>query len=169
VIEAVASGVGLAGVHGGMCDSFRQSVDWQFMTGSQWVSHPGGDGVPYRVNIKNNSSVLTEGIKDFDVASEQYYLHVDPAVEVLATTDFPTIDGYHVPNGKVAMPVIYTKRWGKGRVYYSSLGHLASVFDIPETVELMRRGFLWAAEGKAVAVNSKDGGFGGYKIHSVDN
>ncbi len=52
VVEAVASGVGIAGCHGGMCDAFRDSVEWQFMTGGQWVSHPGGDGVEYTVNIK---------------------------------------------------------------------------------------------------------------------
>src|SRR5690625_6477291 len=80
------SGVGLAGCHGGMCDSFRKNVDWQFMTGGNWVAHPGNDGVDYMVNIKHSSSPLLEGMQDFKVTSEQYYLHVDPAVEVLATT-----------------------------------------------------------------------------------
>jgi len=146
VIEAVASGVGIAGVHGGMCDSFRDSVEWQFMTGGQWVAHPGGDGTPYRVHFTNSSSTITDGLTDFDIASEQYYMHVDPAVEVLATTDFPTVDGFHAPNKKVSMPVAWTKRWGKGRVFYSSLGHLANVFDNPQIVELTRRGFNWAAK-----------------------
>ncbi|MBN1935157.1 MAG: ThuA domain-containing protein [Anaerolineae bacterium] len=152
VTEAVANGVGIAGCHGGMCDSFRESVEWQFMTGGNWVSHPGGDGVEYEVNIKNSSSPLTAGIKDFKVASEQYYLHVDPAVEVLATTRFPTVTWYHASNGVVEMPVVWTKRWGLGRVFYNSLGHHADIFDIPEALELMRRGFLWAAEGKDIAI-----------------
>lgn len=152
VTEAVANGVGIAGCHGGMCDSFRESVEWQFMTGGNWVSHPGGDGVEYEVNIRNSSSGLTEGIKDFKVSSEQYYLHVDPAVEVLATTRFPTVTWYHSANGVVDMPVVWTKRWGLGRVYYNSLGHHANIFAIPEALELMRRGFLWAAEGKDIAI-----------------
>lgn len=152
VTEAVANGTGIAGCHGGMCDSFRESVEWQFMTGGNWVSHPGGDGVEYEVNIKSSSSPLTAGIKDFKVASEQYYLHVDPAVEVLATTRFPTVTWYHSPNGVVQMPVVWTKRWGLGRVFYNSLGHHADIFDIPEALELMRRGFLWAAEGKDIAI-----------------
>ncbi len=152
VTEAVANGTGIAGCHGGMCDSFRTSVQWQFMTGGNWVSHPGGDGVEYVVNIKNSSSPLTEGIHDFKVASEQYYLHVDPAVEVLATTRFPTVTWYHSSNGAVDMPVVWSKRWGAGRVFYNSLGHHADIFDIPEALELMRRGFLWAAEGKDIAV-----------------
>src|ERR1051326_8436114 len=102
VIEAVGEhGVGIAGCHGGMCDSFRANTEWQFMTGSQWVAHPGNDGVRYTVKIGPNKSPITEGIKDFHVASEQYYLHVDPAVKVLATTRFPTdgVDGPHVGNG----------------------------------------------------------------------
>lgn len=150
VIEAVASGVGIAGCHGGMCDSFRDSVNWQFMTGGQWVSHPGGDGVKYMVNVKRTSSPVVEGIEDFEVASEQYYMHVDPAVEVLATTRFPVVTWYHSADGMVDVPVMWTKRWGYGRVFYSSLGHHADVFDIPEACETMRRGFLWAAEGKDI-------------------
>jgi type 1 glutamine amidotransferase len=146
VCEVVAEGTGIAGCHGGMCDSFRQSTHWQFLTGAQWVEHPGNDGVKYRVEmVRSSSSPLIEGIADFDVSSEQYYIHIDPAVNVLATTRFPTVDGPHAANGPVDVPVAYTKRWGKGKVYYNSLGHHADIFDIPEALELMRRGFLWAS------------------------
>ncbi|RUS48710.1 ThuA domain-containing protein [Cohnella sp. AR92] len=151
VSEAVQAGVGLAGCHGGMCDAFRENVDWQFMTGGQWVAHPGNDGVEYTVNIKAGSSPLTEGIEDFEVKSEQYYLHVDPAIEVLATTRFPLVAGPHSSNKAVDMPVVWTKRWGLGRVYYNSLGHHADIMEIPTVAELMRRGFLWCAEGKGLA------------------
>lgn len=152
VINAVADGTGLAGCHGGMCDAFRNHVTWQFMTGANWVSHPGGDGVEYRVNIRNSSSPLVEGISDFTVKSEQYYLHVDPAIDVLATTRFPNATWFHSSNREVDMPQAWTKRWGVGRVYYNALGHHADIFDIPEAREMMRRGFLWAAEGKDAAL-----------------
>jgi uncharacterized protein len=150
VSKAVQSGVGLAGCHGGMCDAFRTNVDWQFMTGGQWVAHPGNDGVEYTVHIRHSSSPLLEGIGDFQVKSEQYYLHVDPAVEVLATTRFPIVPGPHSLNGPVDMPVVWTKRWGVGRVYYCSLGHHADIVEMPQVSEMMRRGFLWAAEGKTL-------------------
>jgi len=149
--DAIASGVGVAGCHGGMCDAFRTNVLWQFIMGGNWVAHPGSDGVPYEVNIKQSSSPLVAGIKDFSLSSEQYYLHVDPAVEVLATTKFPTVDWYHSTNGVVQMPVVWTKKWGHGRVYYNSLGHHNDIFDIPEAWELMKRGLLWAADGKRIA------------------
>jgi len=155
VSAAVQNGTGLAGCHGGMCDSFRTNVDWQFMTGGQWVAHPGNDGVKYTVEIKGSSSPLVEGIEDFSLASEQYYLHVDPAVEVLATTRFPIVDGPHALNKAVDMPVIWTKRWGVGRVYYNSLGHQANIIEISQVKELMRRGLLWAAEGKENALLSE--------------
>ena len=141
---AVASGVGLAGCHGGMCDSFRTNVTWQFMTGAQWVAHPGNDGVNYRVRMTSDHETVS-GIADFDVSSEQYYLHVDPAVKVHAVTDFPVVDGPHSPNGPVEMPVVFTKAWGKGRVYYNALGHQANVIDHGPAAELMRRGLFWAA------------------------
>jgi len=144
VCAAVAAGTGIAGCHGGMCDSFRDNVDWQFMTGSQWVAHPGNDGVAYRVRITADDP-LVNGIGDFDVATEQYYLHVDPAVRVLAVTDFPVADGPHTVNGPVAMPVVYTKGYGAGRVYYNALGHHADVIDHGAPAELLRRGLIWAA------------------------
>jgi len=149
VLKAVESGVGLAGCHGGMCDAFRLSTEWQFMTGGQWVAHPGNDGTEHWINIKKSSSnPIVEGINDFKVCTEQYYLHVDPAIEVLATTRFPVVDGPHAANGHVDVPVVWTKRWGKGRVFYNSLGHHADVFDSVEALTLMKRGFLWAAAGK---------------------
>ena len=154
--EAVGKyGVGIAGCHGGMCDSFRQDTEWQFMTGGQWVSHPGGDGVKYKVNIRRGSSPLVDGINDFEVATEQYYVHIDPAVEVLATTRYPIVNYYHAANGEVDVPVAWTKRWGHGRVYYNSLGHHDDVFDVPEAEEMMKRGLLWAGESKQLFRDGK--------------
>jgi type 1 glutamine amidotransferase len=152
IAEAIGSGVGLAGCHGGMCDAFRNNVLWQFITGANWVAHPGCDGTKYRVNIISKSNPLTEGIGDFDVSSEQYYLHVDPANEVLATTRFPTVKWYHSANGEADSPQVWTRKWGHGRVYYNALGHHNDVFDIPEAWELMKRGLLWAADGKRAAL-----------------
>lgn len=147
--KAVAEhGIGIAGCHGGMCDAFRNHTEWQFMTGSQWVAHPGNDGVRYMVNInRSNPHEITEGLPDFEVVSEQYYLHVDPGVNILATTDFPLpgVDGPHTEN-PCAMPQVYTKKYGKGRVFYNALGHHASVLKAAIPKEIMRRGFIWAAK-----------------------
>ncbi|WP_248928166.1 ThuA domain-containing protein [Paenibacillus hamazuiensis] len=155
VSAAVQSGVGLAGCHGGMCDAFRNNVDWQFMTGGNWVAHPGNDGVEHVINIKHSSSTLLAGIDDFTVKTEQYYLHVDPAVEVLATTRFPVVPGPHSLNGAVDMPVVWTKRWGVGRVFYCSLGHQADIVEMPQVKLIMRRGFRWSAEGKQLAADAE--------------
>jgi len=142
LLEAVRSGVGIAGLHGGMGDSFRYETEYQYMVGGQWVAHPGGDGVRYEVHIEDLPSPITEGLDDFSVSSEHYYMHVDPANRVLATTRF----------GDVVMPVAWTKMYGKGRVFYCSLGHVAQVFDqAPEILALVTRGMLWAAAGKAEA------------------
>ena len=144
VADAVAAGVGLAGCHGGMCDAFRNDVLWQFMTGAQWVAHPGNDGVSYQVRMVGDDS-LTAGISDFEVKTEQYYLHVDPAAKVHAVCDFPVVDGPHAANGPISMPVGFTKMWGMGRVYYNALGHQANVIDHGPALEMIRRGLLWAA------------------------
>ncbi len=139
---AVESGVGLAGYHGGMCDAFRDAVDYQFMCGGQWVAHP-GNIIDYRVNITAKDDPVMAGISDFDYTSEQYYMHVDPANEVLATTTF---SGEHAAWTKgVVMPVVWKRRHGAGRVFYSSLGHQAKEFNVPEMRTILRRGMIWAA------------------------
>jgi type 1 glutamine amidotransferase len=145
VLAAVSAGVGLAGCHGGMCDAFREHTDWHFLTGGQWVAHPGDDGLKYTVRITDKSHEITAGIDDFEVCTEHYYMHVDPAVKVLATTRFPVAPGPHEPNGPVEMPVLWTKQYGKGRVFYDALGHTAKVVQSEPNLTIMRRGFRWAA------------------------
>jgi len=139
---AVKSGVGMGGFHGLMCDSFRKETEYQFMTGGQWVAHP-GNIIDYKVNITKPNDPLVKGVGDFDYRSEQYYMHVDPAVEVLATTTF---DGTHADWCKgVVMPVVWKKVYGKGRVFYSALGHTADEFASAPMKTILERGLLWAA------------------------
>jgi type 1 glutamine amidotransferase len=142
LLDAIESGVGIAGWHGGMGDSFRNSIKYQFMVGGQWVAHP-GNIIDYRINITNHDDPITAGLDDFAMHSEQYFLHVDPSNEVLATTTF---DGMHTPwIAGTVMPVVWKRRWGTGKVFYSSLGHVAKDFDVHEAREITRRGMLWAS------------------------
>jgi type 1 glutamine amidotransferase len=143
LLEAVKSGVGIAGWHGGMGDSFRTNTSYQFMVGGQWVAHP-DDIIDYEVKIVNHDDPVTQGIPDFQMRSEQYYMHVDPSNEVLATTAFRDPVSAPWVNGTV-MPVVWKRRYGQGRVFYSSLGHVAGDFDVPEAREIQIRGMLWAS------------------------
>jgi len=141
--EAVKSGVGLAGWHGGLGDAHRSAVEYQFMVGGQWVAHPGGV-IDYDVDITNPDDPITRGLKRrFHMKSEQYFMHVDPGNDVLATTTFT---GEHAAwiAGEV-MPVVWKKLYGKGRVFYTSLGHVSADFNVPEAREIVNRGLLWAA------------------------
>lgn len=146
LVNAVENGMGIAGWHGGLGDAFRQAPRYQYMIGGQWVEHPGNDGVPYRVNIIDHEDPITAGLEDFDVVSEQYYMHVDPNNKVLATTAF---DGKHDAwvEGAV-MPVVWKRKYGKGRVFYTSLGHKPKVFETSEALAILKRGILWAGRSK---------------------
>jgi len=137
LLDTVAAGCGIGGWHGGMCDSFRNHTDYQWMTGGQWVAHPGGCIPSYRIDIRDTGHSITRGVDGFELTdTEQYYMHVDPSNEVLATTTFE--------NGCV-MPAVWTRMWGKGRVFFASFGHTHKDFDVPEAQELVTRGLLWAA------------------------
>jgi len=140
---AVQSGVGLVGWHGGLCDSFREHTDYQFMTGGQFTCHP-GNIIDYRVRLTGWDDPITAGLADFTIRSEQYYLHVDPSNLVLATTTFT--DEHCAWIGGTVMPVVWKRRYGAGRVFYSALGHVAKDFDVPEARVLIERGMLWAAK-----------------------
>lgn len=142
LVAAVQGGVGLAGYHGGMGDAFRDAVDYQFMVGGQWVAHP-GNIIDYHVDVTKPDDPIMAGIERFAYRSEQYYMHVDPSNDVLATTTFTGehaawIDG-------VVMPVVWKRQHGEGRVFYSALGHVASEFQVPEMATILRRGMNWAA------------------------
>lgn len=139
LLKAVREGCGIAGVHGGMGDAFRLQTEYQFMVGGQWVAHPGGAGVTYTVHILDPWHPLTAGIEDFEITSEQYYMHVDPIIRVLATTKFADYDN-------VVMPVTWQKKYGEGRVFYCSLGHSADVLAMDPVLTMVRRGLAWAAK-----------------------
>jgi len=135
--DAIAAGVGLAGWHGTMCDAFRNSTNYQWMTGGPWVAHPGGLVPAYDIHIVDREHPITRGVRDFALRnSEQYYMHVDPANHVLATTAF---------DGGVVMPAVWTRRWGQGRVAYASFGHTYEDFNVPEALEIVQRSMLWAS------------------------
>ncbi len=144
LLEAVKSGTGFAGAHGGMCDSFRRQTEYQFMCGGQWVAHPGGI-VDYTVEVADPDDPVMEGIEPFAIHSEQYYLHVDPSNHVLATTTFSGRHGGADWIAGCVMPVAWKRRYGTGRVFFSSLGHVARDFEIPEVLAIITRGMLWAA------------------------
>ena len=115
------------------------------MVGGQWVAHP-GNIIPYTVNITTNDDPVTTGLSDFVMSSEQYYMHVDPNVKVLATTRFSGDHNSWIEGAII--PVVWKKSFGNGRVFYSSLGHVAKDFEVPEALEIMKRGIRWAAESK---------------------
>lgn len=142
LLIAVEKGTGIAGWHGGMGDAFRNNPSYQFMVGGQWVAHPGGI-VEYQVDIIKPEDPIVQGIKNFRIKSEQYYMHVDPSNYVLATTTFTKDTVYWIE--RCVMPVVWKRMYGKGKVFYSSLGHVRADFDIPEVREITRRGLLWAS------------------------
>ena len=141
--NAVKNGAGLAGWHGGLGDAFRMDSLFQFMVGGQFVNHPGGC-IDYMVNIVDKNDPITAGLNDFQMTdTEQYYMHVDPSVQVLATTTF--IDPNDPDVNGVVMPFIWKRNFGKGRVFYSAVGHTNKDFDVEESRIIMERGILWAS------------------------
>jgi len=138
--DAVAAGTGLAGFHGGMCDAFRMNTGYQFMTGGQWVAHPGDLYPRYDVRLTDRDHVITRGLGDFELTNtERYYLHVDPSNRVLAEITFE--------ESGVVMPYMWTRTWGEGRVFYAAWGHTHADFDGETARELVVRGMRWATRG----------------------
>ena len=147
LLAAVRAGTGLAGWHGGIIDSFREHTEYQWMTGGQWVAHPGNCIPSHRVEITVPTDPIVQGLKGFDLPdSEQYFIHVDPSVHVLCHTVFSGRYGDpELYQAGTVMPYAYTKTWGKGRIFVACWGHTAKDFEVPEAREIALRGLLWAA------------------------
>lgn len=143
LLAVVRGGTGIAGWHGGLCDSFRANPNYQFLTGGQWVAHPGGSQFDYQVDVVADHPIV-DGISNFSLTGEQYYLHVDPAIDVLATTTFPGTPDEPWTEG-VVMPAVWTRSWGAGRVFYASFAHWPAELEVPEVSLILRRGLLWAS------------------------
>jgi len=140
LLKAVLSGVGIAGAHGGLVDSFRKNTNYQFMIGGQWVAHP-GNIIKYKVKMLEDE--LTSGLSDFEIVSEQYYMHYDPNVKIIAETKFN--DEIYPWINNVVMPIAWKKMYGKGKVFFISIGHDPDEFMVyKDGWELLTRGFMWA-------------------------
>lgn len=142
LVSRVAAGAGFAGWHGGMVATFYEASRYQYMVGGRFLCHP-GDFVDYRVAVTGRHPI-TDGIESFDVHTEQYFCHVDPGLEVLATTTFEGLHGAPETAG-VTMPVVWTRRFGAGRVFVNTLGHSPADLLVPETHTITSRGLRWAA------------------------
>lgn len=139
---AAEAGTGVAAFHHGLATSFPGNARMRFLAGCTFATHP-GDIITYRVDPTRTDDPIMAGIESFEHTSEQYYMHVDPSVDVLATTTF---SGEHAFWKKgVAMPVVYKSAFGKGRVFYTALGHKPAELDTPQIRTILERGLLWAA------------------------
>ena len=151
--KAIMNGTGFAGFHGGMGDAFRDNLKYQFIVGGQFLFHPGGQ-IDHSIRIIDKIDPITQGLNDFNLKkTEQYYMLVDPNIKVLAISEFDR-EKYEKPKKKEnkitgsTMPVVWKKNYGKGRIFYSSIGHHLTDFDVPEVMTIQMRGFRWASEGK---------------------
>ncbi len=156
LLALIAGGCGIGGWHGHMGDAFRDRPTYHFLIGGQFVAHPPGwpdnpvpidDYLDYDLTVTRPAHPIMAGIGSFRLRSEQYYMLVDPSNDVLATTTF---SGEHLwwIEGTV-IPVVWTRRWDKGRVFYCSIGHTLEDLRHPKVQEIVRRGLGWAARSNA--------------------
>ncbi|WP_328535758.1 ThuA domain-containing protein [Streptomyces sp. NBC_00344] len=143
IAAAVRAGTGLAGWHGGIIDAFRGDVGYHRLTGGQFLAHPPGY-LDHEVNVVAGQSChpVVAGLDDFSVHTEQYWVSTDPLIDVLATTHFRAGEERDRP---VTMPAVWTRNWGEGRVFVSTIGHKPDDFDVPQVRTLTERGLLWAS------------------------
>lgn len=154
--QAVAAGAGFAGWHGGIIDSFRASTDYLQFMGAQFAAHPHAPQDRGRTDVEavrdytvqitpaGAEHPVLRGVDDFDVSTEQYWILADGLNEVLASSELVPGEGdeWHKP---VTMPVVWTRRWGAGRIFATSLGHTVEVLEDPRVRGIIERGLLWAA------------------------
>jgi len=155
--RAVINGTGLAGWHGGIADAYRDSPDYLHMIGGQFAHHAGKDPaertggqednyIPYTVHITElgKRHPITQGIDDFELVTEQYWVLSDEYNDVLATTT-QAVRPWDAWNRPVTAPAIWTRQWGAGRIFVSAPGHRLEIVENPNVKTIIERGLLWAA------------------------
>jgi type 1 glutamine amidotransferase len=153
---AVQAGTGFTGWHGGIADSYRASSDYLQLVGGQFATHPGkepslcvGDEtdnfLPHQVNITElgRAHPITEGLDDFELRTEQYWVLHDDLIDVLATTTHPA-QPWQPWHRQITSPAIWTRQWGAGRIVVSTPGHSPDVLEDPHVRTVIERGMLWA-------------------------
>ncbi|GHD39465.1 hypothetical protein D9V29_07915 [Mycetocola manganoxydans] len=154
---AIEAGTGMAGWHGGIADSYRNNSDYLHLIGGQFACHPGkhpderiGDAsdnyIDYRVEMTDAaaSHPITEGISDFDLTTEQYWVLSDDYIDVLATTTLPARE-WDAWTRPVVSPAIWTRQWGKGKIFVATPGHSVEVLQDENVRTIIERGMLWAS------------------------
>ena len=154
---AVESGTGLAGWHGGIADSYRNNSDYLQMIGGQFASHPGkhpdertgeqsDNYMPHRIEMTSAAAEhpITQGIADFELVTEQYWVLHDDYNDVLATTT-QAVRPWDPWNRPVTSPAIWTRQWGAGRIFVSTPGHRVEILQDTNVRTIIERGLLWAA------------------------
>jgi len=155
---AIAAGTGMAGWHGGIADSYRESSDYLHLIGGQFACHPGKDPalivegspgnnfVPYTVNMLPvaRTHPITHGLDDFDLVTEQYWVLHDQYIDILATTT-QKVRAWDPWHREVTSPAIWTRQWGKGRIFVTTPGHSLDVIAHPTVRTIIERGLLWAS------------------------
>jgi len=155
--RAVLNGAGMAGWHGGIADSYRNNADYLHMIGGQFAHHAGKDPaervgdqsdnyIPYTVHITDYGKThpITAGIEDFQLVTEQYWVLSDEYDDVLATTT-QEVRPWDAWNRPVTSPAIWTRQWGKGRIFVSAPGHRLEIVESRPVRTIIERGMLWAA------------------------
>jgi type 1 glutamine amidotransferase len=143
--NAIEAGAGFAGWHGGIVDSFRNSADYLHLMGGQFACHPRGF-VDYTVEVlpQHAGHPVVTGISAFAVQTEQYWVLSDAHNDVLATTTLAARPGdpWAAP---VVSPAVWTRNWGAGRIFVSTIGHRLADLDVPSVRTVIERGMLWAS------------------------
>jgi uncharacterized protein len=132
LMNHIAAGKGFVTFHSG-ADSFRGDPDYQAFVGGHFIGHP--HYRPYQVSITPVDSPITKGIEEFMITDEQYILDYSSQMKVLA----------NALHKGATMPVMWTKDWGKGRIFYSALGHDPKACKQEMFQRTLLRGALWAA------------------------
>jgi type 1 glutamine amidotransferase len=142
LLDYVKNGGNIVALHFA-CSAFQDWKDYGALLGRVWKKGVGGHG-PYgefEVNIQDSKHPITKGLKDFKTEDELYAkLTGDEEIEVLASA-------HSAWSGNVE-PMVFVKRYGKGRVVQNVLGHALDSKQNPSYQKLLVRGVEWAATGE---------------------
>ena len=145
LVDFLKSGHGFIGVHSATDTLYEWDVYNQII-GGHFDGHPWHQLVT--VNVVDPDSKLVSGLgKSFQITDEIYQIKQFQAsgTHVLLTLDPTSVDltKPSVHKNDYGWPICWTRMFGKGRVYYNSLGHEDAVWNDPRYQDMLLKAIKW--------------------------
>ena len=136
LLNFISSGKGFIGLHGASA-SFKNNSNYFKMLGGRFINH--GSVSKIHIRILDKEHEITQNLDNFDFRDEPYRhdFSMGKNIHILAEAE------YNAPDDPNPEPIMWIKKYGKGRVFFCALGHRTIALKDPVFQKIIERAVKW--------------------------